>query len=402
MVFSGGKVITVNAGSSSIKIEIFKVGAGVVSGEYRISIADIGQASSKLHIKNTAGSETQKEVRAMHHKAAATIIMQHIVEIMSDDMVVAVGHRVVHGAGLFTEPTPVGAITDANWDMMSALDPLHVPSARELVELFKDRFPNAQHIACFDTAFFHDLPEVATIVPIPRKYHQAGVRRYGFHGLSYESLLAAFRAQAGDVAVNGRVVMAHLGSGASVTALKGGKPVDTTMGFTPTSGIVMSTRSGNLDPTTFSFLRRHNDMTNDEFDHMVNFESGLLGVSGISGDMYTLLQMENDNPNAATAIKLFVYEVKKAIGMFGAVLGGVDSLIFSGGIGEQSAVLRARICDELGYMGIRIDESANEQNAFLISSEQSEAGVHVISADEASVIARQTMKIATGEEYGIN
>lgn len=401
MVSFGSKVIAVNTGSSSIKVEIFKVGAGIVSSEHYISITDIGQASSKLHVKNTVNPETEKEVQVMRHAEAAAIIMQHITTIVPDDMVVAVGHRVVHGAGLFAEPTSVDAITDANWDMISTLDPLHIPAARELVGLFKNYLPNAQHIACFDTAFFHSLPEVATIVPIPREYYQAGVRRYGFHGLSYESLLAAFRAQAGDVAASGRVIMAHLGSGASVTALKDGKPVDTTMGFTPASGIVMSTRTGSLDPAVFSFLHRHNGMSSDRFDHMINFESGLLGVSGASGDMYTLLQMENDNPNAAMAIELFVYEVRKAIGMLGAVLGGVDSLIFSGGIGERSAVLRARICNKLEYMGINLDEFANEQNAFLISSERSGAGVHVIPADEASVIARQTMKIVTGEEYGI-
>lgn len=401
MVPSGDRIITVNAGSSSIKVDIFKVEAKILSRECSILIVGIGQTSSKLRIKNMASAETKQTIQAMHHRAASAVIMQHIAELVLDDTVAAVGHRIVHSAGLFAQPTSIDAITDANWDFMSTLDPLHTPASRELVGYFKDRFPGARHIACFDTAFFHDLPAVAAIVPIPKKYYQVGVRRYGFHGLSYESLLNTFRAQAGDMAANGRVIMAHLGSGASVTALKHGKPLDTTMGFTPASGIVMSTRSGSLDPTMFSFLHRHNDMSSDTFDRMVNFESGLVGVSGVSGDMQALLQMENDNSDAAMAIKLFIYEVKKAIGMFSAVLGGVDSLIFSGGIGEQSAILRSRICDELEYLGIRLDEPANKQHAFLISGEGSTTGVHVIPADEASVIARQTMKPLTGDEYGI-
>lgn len=247
-------------------------------------------------------------------------------------------------------------------------------------------------MACFDTAFFRDLPRVAKIIPIPKKYYEIGVRRYGFHGLSYTSLLSTFRDKAGETAANGRVILAHLGSGVSVTATRLGKPVDTTMGFSPASGIAMSTRSGDLDPTIFSFLHRQNNMSADEFDHMVNFESGLLGVSGVTGDMHSLLSLEEQNRDAAMAIELFVRDVKKSIGALATTLGGVDSLLFSGGIGEQSAVLRARICQGLEYMGIEISEVANERHSFLISAEHSRVGVHVIPTDEARVIALQTIE----------
>ena len=248
-------------------------------------------------------------------------------------------------------------------------------------------------MACFDTAFFKDLPYVAKVVPIPKKYYSLGVQNYGFHGLSYTSLLGTFREKAGDVAANGRVVLAHLGSGASITATKLGKPIDTTMGFTPTSGLVMSTRSGDLDPNVFGFLHRQSNMSLEEFEQMVSEKSGLLGVSGNSGDMHKLLSIEDKNSDAKMAVELFVHRVKKSIGAFSAVLGGVDSIIFSGGIGEQSSVLRTRICQGLEYLGVELNQAMNEQNDFLISSGQSKVGVHVIPTDEAQVIATQTVKL---------
>ncbi len=400
-MFADGKIITVNTGSSSIKVGIFATDSEMILPERSVSITNIGSSSSMLHTTHASSEIVAQTIQAASYDDAIGILLRKISEFVSYDKVVAVGHRVVHGGGIFAQATPLEIITDRDWETLSQFDPIHTQPSRQLAASFVDYFPAARHVACFDTTFFHDLPEMAAVVPIPQRYSEVGVRRYGFHGLSYESLLAAFRARAGEVAAHGRVIMAHLGSGASVTALQNGKPIDTTMGFTPVSGIAMSTRSGSLDPTTFSFLHRKTGMSSDEFDHMVNFESGLLGVSGISGDMHALLQIENDRPEAALAIDLFVYEVKKAIGMCSAVLGGVDSLIFSGGIGEQSVVLRARICQDLAYLGINLNDAANDKNAFLISGESSRAGVHVIPANEASIIARQTMKVVVGDEYGI-
>lgn len=386
-------IVAVNAGSSSIKLAVFSdvSGAGEMSHLLDISVSNIGQSVSLLQIKPVTMTAKVEEVQAANHIAACDIIVQKLLEAIPVGAIVAIGHRLVHGGGKFTHPTSLKDITEDDWLFLSQIDPLHTPVAQQIAARFAERFPSLSQVACFDSLFFDTLPDVAKLVPIPKKYDKLGVRRYGFHGLSYISLLEEFREKAGETAVNGRVILAHLGSGASVTATRFGKPVDTTMGFTPVSGIPMSTRSGDLDPSVFGFLHRQYNMTADEFDHMVNFESGLLGVSGVAGDMQKLLALEDTNKDAALAIELFVGSVKKTIGAFAAILGGVDSLIFSGGIGEQSAALRSRICEGLGYMGIEINEAANERHDFLISAEHGRAGVHVIPADEARVIAEQTI-----------
>ena len=389
-----GNVVTVNTGSSSIKIVIFAKGSTKSKTPIlALSVTDIGQPTAILQI-TFANEPTQTEkIHALDHIAASHVLIERLARIISPDSVAAIGHRLVHGGVTYTEPMPVAIITEADWELLSQLDPEHTPAARQLIDQFAKQYPSTMQVACFDTAFFRDLPHVAQIVPIPQKYFAEGVRRYGFHGLSYTSLLETFRERAGETAANGRIIMAHLGSGASLTATRLGKPVDTTMGFTPTSGIAMSTRSGDLDPSIFGFLHRQNNMTADEFDHMINFESGLLGVSGVSDDMHSLLNLEKNNKDAAMAIELFVHDVKKSIGALAAVLGGVDSLIFSGGIGEQSAIIRARICQDLAYMGVEISEDANTHHAFLISSESSKVGVHVIQTDEALVIATKTQEL---------
>lgn len=391
----GGAILTVNTGSSSIKLAVFAVNEHTLdeSPFFTVSISNIGQSAATLKIMRSAQPAQTEEVNAMSHVEASYIMMKRLADVIDPDSIVAIGHRLVHGGVKYTDPTLVEAITEADWDLLSQLDPGHTPAARQIITQFMQSYPDIPEVACFDTAFFRDMPRIAKTVPIPQKYYAEGVRRYGFHGLSYVSLLAKFRERAGDTAMNGRVVLAHLGSGASLTAVREGKPIDTTMGFTPTSGIIMSTRSGDLDPNVFSFLHRQNDMSIDEFDRMVSSASGLLGISQLTGDMHTLLDLEKDN-NAALAVELFVRDAKKSIGALAATLGGIDSLIFSGGIGEQSAVLRTRICEGLDYMGIgELNEDANAKNAFLISGEQSRAGVHVIPADEARVIASQVQEL---------
>lgn len=393
-------IVTVNAGSSSIKLAVFTdvSGTGEVSRLLDISISSIGEPVSLLQIKPVTMTAKVEEVQAASHTVACDIIVQKLLKAVPVDSIVAIGHRLVHSGGKFMRPTFLSYITEDEWLFLSQIDPLHSPVARQIAIRFMERFPLLPQVACFDTLFFDNLPDVAKLIPISKKYDKLGVRRYGFHGLSYISLLETFREKAGETAANGRVILAHLGSGASVIATQFGKPVDTTMGFTPVSGMPMSTRSGDLDPSIFGFLHRQNNMTADEFDYMVNFESGLLGASGMTGDMQKLLTLEDTNKDAALAIELFVRSVKKSIGAFAATLGGVDSLIFSGGIGEQSAVLRARICEGMEYMGIQINEAANERHAFLISTEQSRAGVHVIPADEARVIAEQTITLVKKNE----
>lgn len=371
MTASGNIIVTINTGSSSIKLALFE-NTSELKPLGNITVNNIGQSN------------------VPDHQAASRILLEKLAAVISPDSIIAIGYRLVHGGTKYTEPTLVQAISESDWDMLSRLDPNHTPMARQVIAQFNQRYPTATQIACFDTAFFHDLPHVARILPIPQKYYALGARRYGFHGLSYTSLVESFRAQAGETAANGRVILAHLGSGASLTAMQAGRPIDTTMGLTPASGVVMSTRSGDVDPGLFSFLHQQQQLSLEDFDHMASAESGLLGVSGQTGDMYQLLQLETTHSDAALAIALFVREIKKTIGAFAAVMGGVDSLIFSGGIGEQSAVLRQRICEGFGHIGIAIDETANAQHAFLISSSESKTGVHVIPSNEAHVIASQT------------
>jgi acetate kinase len=393
-------IITVNAGSSSIKMIVFMIKHDMAEATrwFDVSISNIGQPVSILQVKHSVTSIESEEVYAPTYAIASDIIMKTVTKDIPVDTVMAIGHRLVHGGSTFTHPTSLKNIAETDWKILSQLDRQHTPVARQIAAHFTELYPSIPQVACFDTTFFKDLPQVAKIVPIPKKYYEMGVRRYGFHGLSYTSLLATFRKTAGETAANGRVILAHLGSGASVTAVRAHKPVDTTMSLTPVSGIAMSTRSGDLDPNIFNFLHHQNNMSIDEFDHMVNFESGLLGISGITGDMEALIASSEKNEDAAIAVELFVRDVKKAIGALAAVLGGVDSLIFSGGIGEQSSILRTRICEGLEHLGIEINEGANEQHAFLISSESSKVGVHVIASDEASIIAAQTIEVLNNQK----
>ena len=265
-------------------------------------------------------------------------------------------------------------------------DPEHLPEEIQLTEAFHRRFPDLPQVACFDTAFHHDLPRVAQLLPIPRRYEAQGVRRYGFHGLSYASLMGELARLAGTEAAQGRVILAHLGSGASLAAVHHGKSVDTSMSFTPTAGVPMSTRSGDLDPGLVWYLARAEAITAKKFNEMVNFQSGLLGVSETSSDMRELLEHEAGDVRGRGG-RVFCYQVKKWIGAFAAALGGLDTLVFAGGIGENAPIVRARICDGLGFLGIELEETRNAANASVISASNSRATVRVIRTDEELMIA---------------
>jgi acetate kinase len=248
-------------------------------------------------------------------------------------------------------------------------------------------------VACFDTAFHHDLPRVAQLLPIPRRYEAQGVRRYGFHGLSYAFLMGELARLAGAEAAHGRVVLAHLGNGASLAAVRDGTPVDTSMSFTPTAGVPMSTRSGDLDPGLVWYLARTENMSAKQFNEMVNFQSGLLGISETSSDMSDLLDREPQDVRAADAVALFCYQVKKWIGAFAAALGGLDTLIFAGGIGENASTVRARICEGLEFLGIALEEERNAANAGVISAAAGQVAVRVIRTDEELMIARSVCRV---------
>ena len=271
---------------------------------------------------------------------------------------------------------------------LKSFDPEHLPEEIQLTDAFHRRFPDLPQVACFDTAFHHELPRVAQLLPIPRRYEAQGVRRYGFHGLSYSFLMGELARVAGTEAAQGRVILAHLGNGASLAAVHHGKPVDTSMSFTPTAGVPMSTRSGDLDPGLVWYLARTEKMSAKQFNEMVNFQSGLLGVSETSSDMHDLLERETQDVRAAEAVALFCYQVKKWIGAFAAALGGLDTLVFAGGIGENAPTVRARICDGLGFLGIELEEKRNAANEGVISAAAGRVAVRVIHTDEEWMIAK--------------
>jgi acetate kinase len=299
----------------------------------------------------------------------------------------AVGHRVVHGGPKYWKPARITGEMVEELHRLSPFNPDHLPEEILLTEAFHRRFPELPQVACFDTAFHHDLPRVAQLLPIPRRYEAQGVRRYGFHGLSYAFLMGELSRLAGPKSAQGRVILAHLGNGASLAAVRDGKSMDTSMSFTPTAGVPMSTRSGDLDPGLVWYLARTEKMGAKEFNETVNFQSGLLGVSETSSDMRDLLDREGQDMRAAEAVALFCYQVKKWIGSFAAALGGLDTLVFAGGIGENAPVVRTRICEGLGFLGIELEESRNAANAGVISTAASRVAVRVVHTDEERMIA---------------
>lgn len=388
-------ILTINAGSSSLKCGLFATDTEQGSFEplLSVSVTNLGQTTATVHIRVGDKEGSEQPLAANDLPATLDFVMDLVRANLAGGRLAAIGHRIVHGGPRYGAAQPITRQVEQELRSLTAYDPEHAPAELELIDLLKIRFPDIPHIACFDTSFFHDLPMVAQLLAVPRKYYHKGLRRYGFHGLSYEYLLYRFDEIAGEDAARGKVIFAHLGSGASLAATFEGKPVDTTMGFTPASGIMMSTRSGDIDPGVARFLHHQAGMSFEDYNHMVNFESGLLGVSELSADMLTLLNNETRDPQAAEAVALFCYQARKAIGALSASMNGLTSLVFSGGIGEQSAPIRSRICQKLGFLGIVIDEAKNERHQECISSEDSRVGVHVIPTDEAHTIASQVVTV---------
>jgi len=329
-------------------------------------------------------------VVAPDHSSAAGILMDWIEEQDMSETLIAIGHRVVHGGAKYNLAQRITAEMILDLRELFLLDPEHLPSEILLAEVFQKKFPSVLQVACFDTAFHQDMPRVAQLLPIPRRFEALGIRRYGFHGLSYEFLMEEL---ASMKAAKGRVILAHLGNGASLAAVRDGKSIDTSMSFTPASGVPMSTRSGDIDPGLSWYLARINKIDAKQFNEMINFHSGLLGVSETSSDMHDLLDLESKDIRAAEAVSLFCYQIKKCIGSFAAVLGGLDTLVFSGGIGENAPEVRAKICDGLGFLGIELEEKQNVANGPLISTENSPVTVRMIRTDEEKMIARSVREV---------
>jgi acetate kinase len=390
-------LLAINGGSSSIRFALYEE---VEPLRRRLAgkVDRVGLSGMTLTFEDSAGTPADRRaINADDHHSAVPFLLDWLETQQVFASVRAVGHRVVHGM-THTQPERVTPELLDELHRITPYDPEHLPLEIELIEAFRQRHPALPQVACFDTAFHRTMPRVASLLPIPRRYEAAGVRRYGFHGLSYEFLMEELARLDDPAATKGRVILAHLGNGASLAAVRDGKSIDTSMGFTPTGGLVMSSRSGDLDPGLVSYLARTEQMSATQFQKMVNHESGLLGVSEISSDLPELLAHEAEDVRAAEAVALFCYQTKKWIGSFAAALGGLDTLVFAGGIGENAPLIRTRICEGLGFLGIELDKSRNTETAKVISSVASRVTVRVIQTDEELVIARSVRRILVGLE----
>jgi acetate kinase len=381
-------ILVMNSGSSSIRFAVYQVSESlqkILHGK----IDRIGLKNTTLQFDDVINQHRDTvEIAVTNHSAAASYLMDWLLKQNIFSSVIGVGHRIVHGMR-HTESERVTDALLAELHRIKPCDPKHLPGEIALIEAFHQSYPMIPQVACFDTAFHQTMPEIAKLLPIPRRYNIQGIQRYGFHGLSYSYLMQQLQhLSSPDKATNKRTILAHLGNGASLAAVLDGCSIDTTMAFTPTAGIMMSTRSGDVDPGLFSYLARTENMTAVDFNHLVNKESGLLGVSETSSDMRDLLAKETSDVRAAEAIALFCYQVKKTIGAYAAVLGGLDTLVFSGGIGENAPRIRALICSGLDFLGIQFNAANNAINADIISEKNSAVTIRVIPTDEEQMIAK--------------
>ena len=379
-------ILAVNGGSSSIKFSLYD--GEPLTKWLTGKIERIGLGETELTYTDIRNKKQGRlPVSAGDLSGAAAFLLDWLGKQPGATPLAAAGHRIVHGL----QHTQAGVIDDAllqDLERISAYDPDHLPGEIQLIRLMRSHDPGMPQVACFDTAFHSAMPRLAKLLPIPRRYDRAGVQRYGFHGLSYAYIVEELNRIAGAGAARGSVIIAHLGNGASVAAVRDGVSIDTTMGFTPAGGIVMGTRPGDLDPGVIWYLLSTEKWDPGQLDRFINHECGLLGVSETTSDMQDLLAKESGDVRAAEAVGLFCYQVKKTIGAYSAVLGGLDTLVFTGGIGEKSAVIRSRICAGLAYLGIDLDQRANADNALYLSAADARVGVYAIPTDEEWMIAR--------------
>ena len=385
-------ILTINGGSSSIKFALYRPGKIPAMFLYG-KIDRIGLQDSTFTFNNEKGVHQDiPEAGVSDYHSSVNFLMDWLEKQIDFSLISGVGHRVVFGMK-HTDPE---LITDELLDELHRIIPYdsdHLPAEIELIEVLSQRYPNLKQVACFDTAFHRTMPRVAKLLPIPRRFDKIGIQRYGFHGLSYAYLIEELVRVAGKRVGKGRVILAHLGNGASLAAVHKGKSVDTSMGFTPAGGMIMGTRPGDLDPGVAWYMMKSENLTPKQFNNLINHESGLLGISETSSDMRDLLAKESDDSRAAEAVALFCYQAKKWIGAFAATLGGLDTLVFAGGIGENCPVIRSRICEGLEFLGIGLDEKQNRKNARIISKEKKSVAVHVVHTDEEWMIAKTVKQV---------
>ena len=390
-------VVVINAGSSSIKFAIYQKNT---SSAHLIPDADgqiegIGTQPGFV-VKSSEGRvllEHKLTINEAHdHMSALTLILDWFLEYLANGTLLAVGHRVVHGGQHFLAPVLIDASVLTELETLVPLAPLHQPQNLSTIRALLEIMPELPQVACFDTAFHRTQPDVAQYFAIPRRFIDEGIRHYGFHGLSYEYIASTLPTHEPALA-DARIIVAHLGSGASLCALDKGQSIATTMGFSPLDGLVMGTRCGNIDPGVLLYLMDHYGMDARALEQLLYYESGLLGISGISSDMRTLLASED--PHAQEAIELFVYCVGREIGSLSAALGGLDALVFTGGIGEHSAEIREKVCQQVDWLGLKLDDSANEATATRISRLDSKVSAWIVPTDENLIIAKHTLSQVT-------
>lgn len=386
------RLLTINTGSSSLKAALYHL-----DGSERLhlsaKIERIGLSGGHVLISDGRGTVLfDRDEDLPDHDAALQALFSWLQQRGESAELAAVGHRVVHGGSRYSEPQLVTDELVAALRELVPIDPMHLPQAIGAIEGVSRTFPTIRQVACFDTAFHRHMPRVAQLYALPRELADEGIVRYGFHGLSYEYIMQELHTL-DNTAARGRIIIAHLGNGASMAAVLAGTGIDTTMGFTPTGGLVMGTRTGDLDPGVLLYLLEPHGISPDELNNLVNRQAGLLGVSGISADMHDLLDRETTDPHAAEAIELFCYQAKKFLAALAATLGGLDTLIFTAGIGEHAAPVRERICAGLTFLGIHIDLRRNAEHAPIISPDGSPVTVRVMPTDEDLMIARHTYRL---------
>ncbi len=386
------RLLTFNTGSSSLKAALYRLDPPEVL-DVSAAVDRIGLDNSRLQARDSGGEiVSDQAIDIPDHGTAVDAVLAWVRRVRPDMRVLAAGHRLVHGGAEYREPRLITADVVTRLKELIPIDPDHLPQAITAIEAARRAYPEALQVACFDTAFHRQMPRVAQRYALPRRFADAGVVRYGFHGLSYESIMHELRTMR-PAAATGRVIIAHLGNGASMVAVRDGVSVETTMGFSPTGGLVMSTRSGDLDPSVVLYLHRAMGLDAEALTTLFNRQAGLLGISEASGDMRDLLTREATDPRAAEAIAVFSYQARKFLGALAVVLGGLDTVIFTGGIGEHAAPVRARICAGLEFLGIHLDPQGNAAHAPVISREGSAVTVRVMKTDEELMIARHVYRV---------
>lgn len=399
--------LAINAGSSSIKFALYRADPALCP-VFQGSIADIGGAQACFSVRGVSGDAVERHFPIPERVTAVNVLLEWLSERVGSASLRAVAHRVVHGGAEYASTQEIsdamlGALYQGLYD-----EPEHLPQEIHLIESLRKRYPEAAHIACFDHSFHARMPAVASMLAIPHRFSAAGIRRFGFHGLSCAWMMRELARVGSADEAEGKVVLAHLGGGASITAVRGGIGRDTSMGLTPAGGIPMGKRSGDIDPGLALRCLHHEPMTQAQFSRMLSHESGLLGVSGRSADLRVLLEHQADDSRCAAAVDLFVYQTRKAICAMVGALDGIDTLVFAGGIGENSAALRMRICARLSHLGIVLDPDHNAGRRGLISSGTSRVQVRVMRTDEQWMLAEQArvllttppIREATGALYG--